>query len=190
MRLGADAADLAKLAQQGLNAEQLESIKTLQAQRDAAKAAKKAEEDAAKAREDAAERAKQLADEVATPLEKFQDRLDEIAALEASGDLDKDTASKLRQKAASEMLAPIDQRQQQAREAILNGRNSLVTANSQAAFDLIRSAQRQAEVSRLGLDKKPANKLEELAGEQVKLLRQIAANGGDSGRMEIKTRRI
>ncbi len=190
LRLGADAADLAKLAQQGLNAEQLESIKTLQAQRDAAKAAKKAEEDAAKAREDAAERAKQLADEVATPLQKFQDKLDEIAALESSGDLTRDTASKLRQKAASEMLAPIDQRQQQAREAILNGRNDLVTANSQAAFDMIRAAQRQAEVSRLGLDKKPANKLEELAGEQVKLLRQIAANGGDGGKIELKTRRI
>ena len=193
LNLGADAAERLKLAQQGLNEEQIAEIAALQSQRDALKATKKAAEEAAKAQEDAAKRAEAMKDEAATPLEKFQAKLKEIAALEAGGQLDGETATRQRAKAASEMLAPIEQRQQAARDAILNGRNNLVQANSQEAFDMVRNQQRQVEASALGFDKAPANRLEALNAEQVTLLRQLVGQGGKGGNnkpIEIKQRRI
>ncbi len=191
LELGADAAERLKLAQKGLSDEQLAEVEQLQARRKALQDAKKAEEDLKKAQEDATKRAQAMKEEVATPLERFQDKLKEIAELEASGDLDPQTASRQRAKAAGELLGPIEQRQQAAREAILNGRNNLVQANSQEAFQLVRQQQRQAEVSRLGLDKKPANRLEDLGAEQVSLLRQLVAQGSKNGQpLEVKQRRI
>lgn len=194
MRLGANAADLAKLAQQGLNDEQLASIKALQLQRDALKAKAKAEEEAAKATEDAKNRAQQMREEVATPLEIFQRKMKEIADLQRGGFLDPKTANLQRDKARDELMAPLNQRNEERRaklrDSILNGRNGLVSANSQAAFDMIRASQRQSEVDRLGLGKRTETKTEEYARRQVELLEKLVGKDTKGGKIDVKTRRI
>ncbi len=185
LKLGADAADILKLRQQGLNDEQIKAIQDLQKQREEIQAQKKAREEAKKqaddAKKEATDRAKQLAEEVRTPFEIMQDKIDEINRLEAGDFIDRKTADLQRGKANDEFQKPM-------RDAIKNGRNNVAEINTQAAMDIVLRNQRTFAQGSNGAKKNP---LEDLAKEQRDLLKVIAGQSGKgTGSLTVNTRTI
>jgi tape measure domain-containing protein len=192
MRLGADAAELLKLRQQGLNDEQIRAIWQLQQQRNALQAQKKAQEEAKRKQEEAqkkaddqrkdlVERGKQMAEEVRTPFQVMRDKLAEINRLEAGGFVDKATAGLQREKAFGEFQQPM-------RDAMKSGRNNVAEINSQAAMDIVIRNQR---TFGMGAGSPKKNPLEDYAREQRDYLKVIAdqAGKGASG-LTVKSRKI
>ena len=185
MNLGADAAELLKLKQQGLNDEQLKAIEQLQAQRNAIQADKKTREDAQKQAEDErkslADRAKQLTEDARTPFEVMQEKIAEINRLQAGGFIDGATAMRQRSAAVNEFGQPM-------REAIKSGRNNVAEVHTQAALDILIRNQRTFGMG-VGTGKK--NPLEDYAREQRDLLKIIADQAGKTpGNITVKTRTI
>ncbi len=192
LRIGANAADLLKLKQQGATAEQISAVQSLQAQRDALKAKQKAEDEAKKKaedlkrqaeddRKDMAERGKKMAEEVRTPFQVLQDKLKEINQLEAGGFIDKNTANLQRQAAAEDFNRPL-------RDAVSSGRNTVAEINTQAALDVVLRTQRSFRGSSV---KSP----EDLQKETNTILNRIAdaVTRGDAnigGGLKVVTRKI
>ncbi len=184
LRLGANAADLLKLAQQGASAEQIAAVKNLQAERDGLKARAKAEEDRKKKAEDAkkaaedqrkdmAERGKKMAEEVRTPFQVLSDKMKEINQLAAGGFIDKTTAGLQRQAALDEFSKP-------ARDAAMNGRNTIADINTQGALDIVLRTQRQFNQGG-GIRRSPAEELQKEANAHLKAIADSVTRGGGVG---------
>jgi hypothetical protein len=114
LRLGKDAADLLKLAQEGLSDAQLADVAALQAQRRAIEAKQKAEEEARKASEQAAEERKReaerlkeegktLAESLRTPREAFVAEVARIQKLLDAKAIDQTTANRALEKARKDL---------------------------------------------------------------------------------------
>lgn len=192
LRLGANAADLLKLKQQGATQEQLRAVWALQQQRDKLKAQKDAQEELKRKQEEAKkeaednrkeliEKGKQMTEEVRTPFQVFQDKMREIDQMLKGGFIDPKTAMLQRQRAAGEFQEPL-------RDAIKSGRNNVAEINSQAAMDIILRNQRTFGMG-AGTPKK--NPLEDYAREQRDYLKILADEAGKRpANLNVTTRKI
>jgi tape measure domain-containing protein len=131
--LGADAADLLTLAQQGLTGAQLAEVAALQAQRRELKAKQDAEQEAARKRKQAADdlikEGEQLAESLRTPREAFVAEIAKIQQLLDAKAIDKTTANRAVAKAQQDFAA--EER----------GKNSAALRGSKAAAETIRRNQ-------------------------------------------------